>query len=262
MFKIKDKSNKNTDRFVPNSICHRRNNAIIRPGLIDGRMGSKRESILINTREGNSENEMPAQLSPVNDGFYKSGGVHCNKFAIPNGLIQKVHKDIPKPNEDDMGKINSLSQENLKKVREFNWEKKGTHGTNWIHAISIMQGIKSIIPKEERTSEVTPEEGGFFVDISESGTAHSHDFAKMAAYGTQEETDETTVPFDFVDYDNKRKAFEKHVESREGTQRAIVLDIWGPKEAHPEHRGEGLQDDEEIYRTNAHLLVATLKYSL
>ena len=206
--------------------------------------------------KSNAQNQHPTQFIQMKDKPATNQKVFVHKSGIRD-ILQKQHKNIPEPNEAQVRIMDFLNQRNHAIVKKYKMESKGTHGTNWMHAISIMQGIKSQIPKEMRTSDVTPEEGGFFVDISKSGEAQSHDFAKMAAYGTQEEA---TPPR--YDDDEKRSAFERHIEAGKGTRRAIILEIWGQKNAQPETRKKGQQSDEDIYRTNAHLLVATLKDSL
>ena len=257
MYKKIDKSKNNTGKIVSNSVHQRQNNAISRAGLIDNRAKSKQGSILHKIPSGNSENEVSAQFVAINDECYKPEKTLANKGGSPNFLIQKQHKNIPAPSEEEVRLMDFLNQRNREIIREYKMESKGTHGTNWMHAISIMQGIKSVVPKEMRTSDVTPEEGGFFVDISKSGEAQSHDFAKMAAYGTEEEAKPP-----YYNNEKERAAFNEHVKSGKGTRRAIILEIWGQKKAQPEKRIEGQQADEDIYRTNAHLLVATLKDSL
>ncbi|PWW06711.1 hypothetical protein [Mangrovibacter plantisponsor] len=203
-------------------------------------------------------NQQLIQLQEMANNYSANQDVFISKSDNASDVIQKQHKNIPAPNELGVRVLDFLNQRNHAIVKKFKMESKGTHGTNWMHAISIMQGIKAQIPKEMRTSDVTPEEGGFFVDISESGKAQSHEFAEMAAYGTEEEG----TPPRFDDSDQKREEFKAHVKRGKGTRRAIILEIWGQKNARPEPRKKGQQEDEDIYRTNAHLLVATLKDSL
>ncbi|MFZ6014415.1 MAG: hypothetical protein ACOYXT_29015 [Bacteroidota bacterium] len=196
---------------------------------------------------------------------------HLQQYTIQRktdktNVIQRQPKNIQPPTKEEVLVMDMLNQRNHELVKKYKMERKGTHGTNWMHAISIMKGIKAQIPKEMRTSEVTPEEGGFFVDTSKSGKAQSHGFAIMAAFGTpQVEGDENSID-DQMKYskvnDRHREDFDAKVAEGNGTRRAIILEIWGQKNATPEARKKDQQDDEDVYRTNAHLLVATLKDSL
>lgn len=258
MYKKIDKSKKHTERLVSNATHHSESDSIGCPRLIDNRAGNKQTGIMRKIPGSNSENEFSAQFMAADNEVYKPERALFDKRGSSNYLIQKQHKDIPAPRKEQVWIMGLLNQRNHAIVKKYKMESKGTHGTNWMHAISIMQGIKSVVPKEMRTSDVTPEGGGFFVDISKSGEAHSHDFAKMAAYGTPEEA----TPPHFSDDLKKRDDFNKHVKSGKGTLRAVILEIWGQKNALPETREKGQQPDEDIYKANANLLVATLKDSL
>lgn len=253
-----DKTSKNKSQAVAHSLAKQKSNNESAFQLVDNR-----PETIVQKKLQESINNSP-RVQELNvyqkmvDNRYSKQSKPIQKMENTIGVIQKVHKDIPSPNKEQVLLMDFLNQRNHEIVKRNKLESRGTHGTNWMHAISIMQGIKSQVPKEMRTSDVTPEEGGFFVDISATGKDQSHDFAKMAAYGTQEEA---TPPF-YKDDQQKRDAFEKHAENNKGTRKAIILEIWGPKEASPEARKKGQQSNEDIYRANAHHLVATLKDSL
>jgi hypothetical protein len=182
-------------------------------------------------------------------------------------VIQQIPKDIPAPDKQQVMIMDMLNERNHAIVRRYKLVEKGTHGTNWIHAINIMrQGIKLNIDQADRTSEVTPENAGFYVDISESGKGQAPEFAEMAAFGTATEVPdelwENNYPEASKLHDKYQAEFRDHVKARKGTRRAIILQIWGPATAKPEARKKGQQEDEDIYKKHAHLLVATLKDSI
>lgn len=232
--------------------------------FVDNRSTTVAQRQLQETADNSPQVQKAAQLQAIAD--QQSSPVQAATQEVNEPIVQKKEKDIPAPNKEQVLMMDMLNQRNHQLVKKYKMESKGTHGTNWMHAISIMQGIKAQIPQDQRTSDVTPEDGGFFVDISASGEAQSHDFAKMAAYGTPEQVDDQLWMEDYASanqqqeqYNADHEAFEA---SRAKTRRAIILEIWGQKDAKPEPRKKHQQGDEDIYKKNAHLLVATLKDSL
>ena len=259
-----DETSENKRQTIANGLSIQKINSESAIRLADNRPGviaQKKVQELIK----NSHNEQHLRVSKeIVDDRSSIQKMPIQKIKNTIGVLQKAHKDIPAPNKDQVLYMDLLNQRNHRIVKEYRMERKGTHGTNWIHAISIMNGIEAQVPKKMRTSDVTPDEGGFFVDISESGKEHSHDFAKMAAYGTPVKSESTSTPTSksLKEDDKNRDAFLAHVDSGKGKRKAMVLEIWGQKNAIPEPRKKGQLSNEDIYRANARLLVATLKDSL
>jgi hypothetical protein len=215
--------------------------------------------------DNSPQTRQAAQLQQMANGNEPRQTQTIQKKDNTSNVVQMQPKEIPEPNKEQVLELDMLNQRNRALTVKYEMESKGTHGTNWMHAISIMKGIKAQVPKEMQTSDVTPEDGGFFVDISKTGEGQSHDFAKMAAYGTPktEGTDSLEDVMKYSKQNEKHQAdFNDNVNKGKGTRRAIILEIWGQKNATPEARKKGQQEDEDIYKKNAHLLVATLKDSL
>lgn len=253
-----DKSEENKNQSVANAISQKKSDNNPTFQFVDNRPETVAQRKLQRAINSSPRVQRFKTYPGVADNFSSWQNKPIQKMKSTNEVVQKVIKNIVAPNKEQVAIMDLLNQRNHALVKKFNLESKGTHGTNWIHAISIMQGIKSQVPKEIKTSEVTPPEGGFHVDISESGKAQSHDFALMAAFGQQEEG----TPPEFMDSQQKESEFKEHVRQGLGMRKAIILEIWGQKHARPEPRKKTQQKDEDIYRANAHLLVATLKDSL
>jgi hypothetical protein len=190
------------------------------------------------------------------------------KARLGNSPIQLVHKTMDAPTKVELELLNIWNEASHHLIKLLNYKLLGMHGTNFKHAMSMMRdGIKIRIPNEKRTSDVTPKDHvGFYVDTSEKGDAHAHDFAKKAAYG------EPDLPSDDAWENNALQAgldakkaevlFRDHVAAMQATgKRGVVLQVWGPQDIKPKDRYHGQQHDEEVYAEGAdQILVTILKY--
>lgn len=197
-------------------------------------------------------------MQMVMDGKVRSG----------NPPIQLVHKTMDAPTKVELELLNMWNAASHHLIKLLNYKLLGMHGTNFKHAMSMMRdGIKIRIPNEQRTSDVTPTDHvGFYVDTSEKGDAHAHDFAKKAAYG------EPALPSDDdwvknatqagIDAAKAEGLFRDHVAAMQATgKRGVVLQVWGPQAIKPKDRYHGQQHDEEVYAEGAdQILVTILKY--
>ncbi|MCR9251677.1 MAG: hypothetical protein NXI20_14725 [bacterium] len=180
-----------------------------------------------------------------------------------NFPMQRIHKTMEPPSKMELEMMGIWNEASLHLIKLLKYEKKGLHGTNYKHAISMMtQGIKVDIPDDKRTSDVTPKgHKGFYVDTSEEGGAHAYSFAEMAAYGTP------NSPSD-VDYEqNLAKAmekeeqaqaeFKKHKELFADSKRGVVLEIWGPSDVVPKEHDK--HKNEAIFLLGADQMLVTIK---
>jgi hypothetical protein len=178
-------------------------------------------------------------------------------------VAQLAHKTIDPPSKVELEMLGIWNQASLKLIQLLNYEKKGFHGTNFMHAMSMMRdGIKTIIPKEARTSDVTPEDHkGFYVDTSQHGETHARPFAEMAAFGTANNpTDEAyaaNIAKAMKDGEKAAALFKAHMDAMKGAKRGVILEIWGPKDLKPKVDDQGKK--EAIYLHRAEDLLVTIK---
>ena len=184
-------------------------------------------------------------------------------LPVAAGVAQLEPKTIDAPTPEELELLTIWNQASHKLIELLGYEKKGTHGTNFKHAMSMMRsGIKVEIPPEKRTSAVTAEDHrGFYVDTSESGDTHAPEFAEMAAYGTPDTPGDEAYEADAAkamrDYDAAVATFEKHKKQLEGKQRGVVLEVWGPPELKPET--DDPEREEAIYLKGAEDMLVTIR---